>query len=244
MTGLRFIIRALLLPFAIVIGGWFVGNGFARGRTADRFVTVKGIAEREANADLALWPLRLVVADNDLGRAHQRIENSIRLIRSFLARNGIDTTTVELQDFRVTDVFANEYRQAGEVGSRYIIRQTLMVRSEHPQTVLTASQQVGDLVEAGVVLSSGEEYGRGGPTFLFNGLNDLKPTMIAEATARGREAAEQFARDSHSRIGGIRHASQGVFEILPRDQAPGIQQESQVVKKIRVVSTIEYVLRD
>ncbi|HEY7113152.1 MAG TPA: hypothetical protein VIA45_09500 [Thermoanaerobaculia bacterium] len=47
-----------------------------------------------------------------------------------------------------------------------------------------------------------------------------KLPMIAEATARGREAAEQFARDSKSRVGGIHRASQGLFEILPRDQAP------------------------
>jgi hypothetical protein len=98
-------------------------------------------------------------------------------------------------------------------------------------------------VNAGVVLSSGGEYGGGGPTFVFSGLNALKPQMIAEATARAREAAEQFARDSKTGVGPIRQASQGVFEILPRDQAPGISQESQVVKTVRVVSTVEYSLR-
>ncbi len=238
------LLRAFLLPLAIAFAGAAVGHGFARGRAADRYVTVKGIAEREAKADLALWPLRVVAADNDLGRAHQRIETSIRLIRSFLARQGIDTTTAELQEFKVTDTYANEYRPAGEAGTRYVIRQTLMVRSEQPQTVLAASQHVGELVQAGVVLSSGDEYGMGGPTFLFTGLNELKPEMIAEATARAREGAEQFARDSKSALGGIRHASQGVFEILPRDQAPGIQQESQLVKTVRVVSTVEYSLRE
>ena len=50
-----------------------------------------------------------------------------------------------------------------------------------------------DLVDPGVVLISGEEYGPGGPTFLFTKLNDLKPAMIAEATANARAAAEQFA---------------------------------------------------
>jgi hypothetical protein len=91
------------------------------------------------------------------------------------------------------------------------------VRSLKPDLVLAASQRVGDLVSAGVVLSSGGDYGNGGPTFIFTGLNKLKPQMIAEATARARESAEQFAKDSRSDIGGIRSASQGVFEILPRD---------------------------
>jgi len=67
--------------------------------------------------------------------------------------------------------------------------------------------------------------------------------MIADATARAREAASQFARDSRSQLGGIRQANQGIFEILPRDQAPGINESSQIAKVVRVVSTIDYYLR-
>jgi hypothetical protein len=75
-------------------------------------------------------------------------------------------------------------------------------------------------------------------------LNDLKPEMIAEATASAREGAEQFARDSGSDLGAIRQASQGIFQILPRDRAPGINEESQINKTVRVVSTIEYSLEN
>lgn len=67
--------------------------------------------------------------------------------------------------------------------------------------------------------------------------------MIAEATARAREAAVEFARDSDSGLGGIRRANQGVFEILPRDPAPGITQENRIEKSVRVVTTVEYYLR-
>jgi hypothetical protein len=101
---------------------------------------------------------------------------------------------------------------------------------------------VGELVSAGIVLSS-EEYRGGGPTFLFTKLNDIKPAMIAEATANAREAAEQFAKDSRTSLRGIRQANQGVFVILPRDQAAGIPEETQVTKTVRVVSTVEYFLK-
>lgn len=97
---------------------------------------------------------------------------------------------------------------------------------------------------AGFLAGNGLARAGGGPTFVFTGLNKLKPQMIAEATARAREAAEQFARDSHSELAGIRQANQGVFEILPRDQAPGISQENQINKTVRVVSTVEYFLKD
>jgi len=237
-------VRTVLLALGLSLAGWFIGHGFARGRSADRYVTVKGVSEREVRANLALWPLRIVATDNDLARAQARIAASVQEIRRFLVRNRVDTAGVELQGYEVNDAYANQFRSSDEVGNRYVIRQTVMVRSEQPDVVLAASQRVGELVDAGVVLSSGGEYGSGGPTFLFTQLNTLKPQMIAEATARARESAQQFARDSRSALGGIRTASQGMFEILPRDQAPGVQEESQLVKIVRVVSTVEYFLRD
>lgn len=205
---------------------------------------MKGIAERDARAILALWPLHLAVSGNDLGAPNARLNTQVAAVHAFLARHAIDAALTELQGFSVSDAYANPFGDnTGRVVNRYVIRQTVMVRSNDPDRVLAASQQVSELVRAGVVLSSGGEYGTGGPTFLFTRLNALKPQMIAEATARAREAAQQFAADAHSRVGSIRHATQGLFEILPRDQAPGIQEGSQIAKTVRVVSTVEYTLR-
>lgn len=67
--------------------------------------------------------------------------------------------------------------------------------------------------------------------------------MIGESTARAREAAQKFAADSQASLGGIKHANQGLFEILPRDQATGITEGSQINKTVRVVSTVDYFLR-
>lgn len=239
----RPIVYFSVLSLGLVIAGALIGGGFARGRERDRFVTVKGVSERPASADLALWPLRILVSGNHLPAAYARLNGQVRLVRAFLGRNGIDTVQVEVQQFSVSDATANQFR-ALEMGSRYVIRQTLMVRSTDPAKVAAANQRVGELVQAGVVLSSGEEYGAGGPTFVFTGLNAIKPAMIAEATSRAREAATQFANDSRSTLGGIRQADQGVFVILPRDPAAGIQQESQIEKTVRVVTTVQYFLRD
>ena len=238
----RYVAPAALLAAGVVIGGALIGNGFARGHRDDRFVTVKGISEREAKADLAIWPLHIAAADNDLGRAHDRLVTSAHAVMVFLARNSLDTTAATVQDLSVTDEFL-EGGESKPPSARYAIRETIVLRSTKPDLVASASQRVAELVSAGVVLSSAGEPGSGGPTFIFSGLNGLKPQMIAEATARAREAAEQFARDSKSEIGEIRQASQGVFEILPRDQAPGISEESQILKTVRVVSTIDYTLR-
>ena len=239
-------VRVVILAVAITLAGFLAGNGFARARSADRYVTVKGVSEREAKADLAIWPLSVVGADNTLAAAHAKLATSIAGVRQFLARNGIDTTQVELTGFSVSDALAQEYGPERQPTNRYIIRETLMVRSQRPDLVLAASQRIGELAAIGVVVSSGPEYRGpgGGPTFVFTGLNKLKPPMIAEATARAREGAKQFARDSRSELAGIRRPHQGVIEILARDQAPGESADGQINKLVRVVSTVEYLLKD
>ena len=239
----RDILRPAIIAAGLALAGLLIGGGFARGRAADRYVTVKGISEREVQADLAIWPLRIVSASDNLATANAQLQESLQKIRAFLTANQIDATQATLQDFSVMDAQTNQYSGGATAGARFVIRQTVVVRSTRPDLISAASQRVSELVSAGVVLSSGGEYGNGGPTFVFTGLNKLKPEMIGEATARARESAEQFARDSKSGIGGIRRASQGVFEILPRDQAPGIDESEQIVKTVRVVSTVEFLLR-
>lgn len=105
---------------------------------------------------------------------------------------------------------------------------------------MVASQRDGDLVANGVVLSA--EGQAAGPVYVFTGLNAIKPDMIARATRDARAAGEQFAADSGRRLGQIRSASEGLFQILPRDAAPGETESRQINKTVRVVSTIEYAL--
>jgi hypothetical protein len=234
-------LAALVLALGIAIGGGLVGWGFARGRTADRYVEVKGLAEREVTADLALWPLRFVASGSDLAATQAQINRSSELVLGFLKRNGIDESATHIQNLQVSDSNTNQY-QRDTGGPRFVIDQTVIVRLDKPEVVRDASQRVGELIGAGVVLSQGGEFGSSGPTYVFTSLNDLKPAMIAEATANARAAAEQFARDSGSGVSGIRQANQGVFVILPRDQAPGISEGSQLQKIVRVVSTVQYLL--
>ncbi len=229
-----------LLAVGVALGGWFVGQGFVQGRMADRFVTVKGVSERDVLADIALWPIQFAATDDELARAQARIRESRQKVLEFLAAHGIDAAAVQVHRLSVQDLYANAYR-SGPVQSRFIIEQTLMVRSTEAERIEKASQEIGQLVDAGVVLSS-EGPMSNAPTYLFTRLSEHKPAMIAEATANARRAAEEFAADAGSRLGKIRNANQGVIVILARDRAPGIEEQGQRQKTIRVVTTIEYLL--
>lgn len=231
---------ALIVALGLFLGLVNLGEGLRKLRTDDRYVTVKGIAEIQVEADIALWPLHHTGTGDDLGQVQQQIDDNRQAIVTFLQGHGIDD--VDVQSLQVTDVKANPYR-SGPVESRYIIEQALMVRSADPALVEAASQDIGALVAQGIVL--GGQHGMASvPTYLFTRLSDYKPQMLAEATANARVVAEQFAADSGSEVGGIRHANQGVFQILARDQAPGVMENAQRHKTVRVVTTVQYFLKD
>jgi hypothetical protein len=128
----RTLVSAIILGIGLALCGWFVGRGFSQGRSTDRYVEVKGLAEREVTADLALWPLRYVATGSDLGLAQAGITRSTRQVFAFLSRHGIDTSAVQLQGLEVSDAFANRF--PGErAGPRFVIQQTVMVRSSSPR---------------------------------------------------------------------------------------------------------------
>ncbi|GGC63123.1 SIMPL domain-containing protein [Marinobacter halophilus] len=232
------VIVAIILGMSLILSASLLRDGLTGLKTGDRYVTVKGVAEREVQADLALWPIRFVATGNTLEQAQEQGRSSREAIFAFLKLQAIDKDAVELQRLDVTDTRANPYQGEGE--QKFIINQTLMVRSTQIDRIRQAAQNVSELVDSGVLLTT--DYGPGGPTYLFSGLNDIKPEMIAEATASAREAAQQFARDANASVGGLRRANQGVFQILARDQAPGVSEQQQPVKTVRVVSTVDYYL--
>ena len=241
-TALGIALAGLLISASIVFAAWQFSSAYVTARTVDRVVTVKGLAERDVTADTALWPLRFSTTDDDLSKALAKIASDAETVEQFLADGGLAKDAVSVQQFSVVDQLAQQYR-SGPIQSRYIVSQTLLVRSQNVEAVEALAQQVGQLVKAGVILSSDRGV-ESGPNYLYTKLNDIKPEMLAAALASAREGAAEFAQDAGAKVGGIRRARQGVFQILPRDQAPGLYEPGQINKTVRVVSTIDYALID
>src|SRR3546814_17181337 len=76
--------------------------------------------------------------------------------------------------------------------------------------------------------------------YSFTKLNDIKPAMVAEATKDARKAAEQFAQDSGTGVGGIKSATQGYFSIGARDGDDMGNGADSPYKKVRVVTTVDF----
>jgi hypothetical protein len=241
ISGPFLLVSAALVAAGIALGGWLAGQGLVESRLGDRTVIVKGLSERPVDADLALWPIRFAVTGDDLTQVQAAAEEDAGKVKSFLMGQGFSEDEIRVDAPQVTDRLAQAYR-SGPVDVRYIINRMVMLRSTDVRKVAAASARAGELVQAGVVLTS--DSGNSRPTYAFTRLTDVKEDMIREALAQARSAANTFAADSGATLRGIRRANQGQFQILPRDDAPGIFEAEQIEKTVRVVSTIEYLLSD
>ncbi len=228
---------AILLAVGLAVGGFFPGYYYYQAKINANYVTVKGLSEMDVKADLAIWNLRYVLTSNSLAEAQQQITTQRNVIYKFLTDQGFSRDEISEGRIETNDLMANPYRSNNDMSSRFIVNQTVTVRSNNVDLVDKALRQNGELVAAGIIFDN--QYGSP-VSYIFTGLNKIKPQMLEEATKNAAAAAAEFAKSSDSRVGRIRRASQGVFSILPREQAPGDSETQAINKTVRVVSTIEY----
>ncbi len=225
----------LMLSLGIVVLGWFIYAGIGRFKDSDRVVAVKGLSEREVPADRVIWPLVFRQASNDLPSLYKTIEQSSQKITQFLISNGISESEITVSPTTVIDSEAERY-SSNDAKYRYKTTSVITVATDKIDLVRSLMAKQGDLVKEGIALAGGDyEF----PTiFSFNDLNSIKPEMVAEATKNARATAQKFAEDSDSELGKIKTAAQGQFSISDRDA------NTPYIKVVRVVTTIEYFLKD
>lgn len=231
-------IAPIILAIGILLAGFFPGFYYYQSKYHNNTVTVKGLAERDVVSDLAIWKIKFVATGNDLVATKSNIEDQTNAIISFLKENGFEDSEIESGQLETHDVMADAYRSE-PVNTRFILTKTMFLRSTNVQNVASTFAKTGDLINMGVVFDNEYMFP---VSYIFTGLNDIKPQMLELATKNAHEAALEFAKSSNSHVGKIHKANQGVFSILPRDETNMSDASQQINKKVRVVSTIEYYL--
>lgn len=242
------VILGLLVGAGAALGGYFVGQGFFQGRRAERYVSVKGLAERNVKADLAVWTLSFSATGSDISAVSTVSERDRELVRAFIDKSGFIDREIEPLPTRVNDQFAFAAPMGPpnvEAARRYVITAGFEIRTTKVDAVRAASQTTGELIRQGVVLDGRPlENAPANPAYLFTHVGDIRPAMLAQATKSARVLAQQFAADSNSHLGAIRRANEGVFQVLSRDgEVPDPAEErSSIEKKLRLVSSVDYYL--
>jgi hypothetical protein len=223
---------AVVLSGGLIVGGYLLGDGLRRAHAAERSVTVRGLAERNVTADLATWTIAYSATGTDLPSVRAEIEANTEALKGYFRSLGFPADALA-----ATGAGVNQFMNNG-IPNITITQRMQLRTSDIPRAQRAVASQF-DLVRRGVTLQEGSAM-----SYSFTELNDIKPPMVAEATKDARAAAEQFAKDSGTAVGGIKSATQGYFSIEARDgeQSGGYGAADTPFKKVRVVTTVDFYL--
>ena len=229
------VIQALILALGITVLGNSVNSGLKSLAGKDRKVVVKGLAEKEVEADKVTWPIVSKEIGNDLPELYQTINNTTGTIRKFLLQNGLKADEISVNAPVVIDLNAERYGE-NRNPYRYNITSIITVTSSNVKLVRSIIARQGELLKKGVAIVDG---GYENPVkYEFVTFKQMKPKMMQEAIENAEQTATQFAENSKSQIDKIMNADQGQFSIEDRDS------NTPYIKKVRVVTTVTYSLKD
>lgn len=227
--------EAVILALAIVGFGAFLYNAIVDVKDRDRVVNVRGFAEREVNADYVIWPIVFKEAGNNLVALYETVQSKTETLENFLLENGIAKKDISKASPDITDTDSELYSSTKHP-YRYLVAMVVTVATKDVDKVRELMGKYGELLKQGIAISESDYRYR--KIYSFNGLKEIKPEMIEEANKNAHIAAQKFAKDSESKLGKIKTATQGQFSIEDRDE------NTPFVKKVRVVTSVQYYLKD
>lgn len=227
--------ESAIIAAGIVILGLCIKSGFDNFTNKDRKVTVKGLAEKEVAADKVTWPILTKELGDNLPELYTRINATTAKVKSFLTQNGIKESEISVNAPVVIDLNADQYSMAKR-NYRYNITSTVTVTSRNVKLVRSIIARQGELLKQGVAVVDGG-YGSG-VSYEYVSFQQMKPKMMQEAIKTAEQTAAQFAENSNSKLDKIMTADQGQFSIEDRDS------NTPYIKKVRVVTTVTYSLKD
>ena len=229
------IYAGLAVMFGLMFSGWMFRGAVNDNREYDRVVSVKGLSEKEVEADKVFWPIVFNTMSNDLVSLNSQLDNARAQILAFLRDGGVKEEEISVSMPEISDKFASQYGENDRT-YRFVAKNVITVCSENVEGIRALMARQDALLKKGLVISPNDWENR--VEFKFEGLNGIKPQMIVEATRNARDAAEKFAQDSDSRLGKIKTANQGVFSIEDRDR------NTPYIKVVRVVTSVTYYLEN
>lgn len=229
MNQLTRLLSSLILALGLCLGAYFIAQSIYHFKNFDRFVEVKGLAEKEVLSDLGVWQINYALTGNDIKDLYQQMNQNQQIVTQFLTQKGFSADEISAKNANVTDNWANQYSQPNEKLPHYQLSAGVIVSSHNVDLIQKSNDQINQLIDQNIAFSYNQIQ------YFFNGLNDIKSEMLNEATSNAKSTAATFATQSQSQIAGIKYANQGVFSINDLESNP-------IRKKVRVVVSVQYFL--
>ena len=241
-TGGGLFFAGLFIAIGLIITMWLAGGTIENVTVRDNTISVKGYAEQPIKADFGIWRARITTRGPELTATAERLARQRQQVLAFLTQNGaFQTSDISISAVDINVVYARDKdgKRTNTI-ERFDLSQGFEARSPDVTRVSQAAVASGDLLQQGVEISVNP------PEYLFTKLDGMKLEMLERATANARQRVDKLLSASDVKVGKLRSASQGVFQITPAYSTDvsnyGINDTTTIDKTIKAVVTIEYAI--
>lgn len=204
-------VSPIAIAIAIIAGVLLLANAYKYKYKATETITVTGLAEKDFISDQIVWTGNYSRKTMDLKSAYSQLKEDESKIRNYLKGKGVTDAEMVFSAVSIDKEFSSRYDENGRItGSEfngYNLKQDVTVESKDIEKVEKISREITELIESGI------EFNSSSPSYYYTKLSELKIDLLAKASADAKQRAETIAKNSGSRLGNIKKATMGVFQI-------------------------------
>ncbi len=217
MEGLKFlrstqiIILGVCFMVATIVSTAILSKGLLQIRKfSSEVITVTGSAEKKIVSDYIVWHASFSRQEKDLKTGYKKLQEDLDKVKAYLTKKGIkeDELVVSQIDTLILYKKNEKGNDTNEIEG-YRLLQGIEVKSYDVKKVEDISRQSTELIEQDIPLISAL------PEYFYTKLAELKIEMLAKATEDAKQRAIAMAGSTGNKIGAIRSAKMGVFQITP-----------------------------
>jgi uncharacterized protein len=242
LRNTQVVILGVCIAIATIASSIILSEAFLKfQKAAHEVITVTGSANKEIVSDYVVWRASFTVRDLELAKGYKRLAGDLDKVKKYLLGKNIMEN-----EFTVLQVVAEQLYKKDEHGNDthelmdQRLTQTIEVRSEDVAKVAQVSRKITELIDEGVQLNSGA------PEYLYRKLDELKLEMLGRATENAKQRAANMAKATGNRVGPIRSAKMGVFQITPIYSTEvadtGISDTTSLEKRVTAVVTATFAI--
>ncbi len=238
----QIVILGICIAVATIVASLIISRGLMNiKRFSSELIQVTGAAEKKILSDYMVWRLDFSRRDIQMTAAYEKLKGDFKSVRDYLIAKG--AAEGEIVASPVTTKVLYKKNEKGNDTNEiegYLLSQTLEVRSYQVEKVTAVSREATELITQGIELVSNP------PDYFYTKLPELKHELLSEATADAKKRAEQMASSTGSRIGTIRSARMGVFQITPVNSYDvsdwGMNDTTSLEKKANAVVKVDFAI--
>jgi len=235
-----------LIALSVVLAAAVLGNAFKYKFVSAETISTTGLAEKEFTSDLVTWSAEFSTTAMDRKEAFNNLKNDQAKIKKYLISKGIAEAEIIFSSINVdaTSKSVRTYKNNGDYSEEsvfdgYKMKQSFNIESKSLDIIEKTAREITELLEEGINIEPST------PNYYYTKLEDLKITLIANATENATTRAKNIAEKGNSRLGTLKNATMGVFQITGKTSSEefswgGVYNTTDRNKKASITVKLEF----